>query len=143
MAAVIMNRRERLVAKLEELFFHFRGSMISNLDACNLHDKGVDSCQFDLIEETNRGSMYFQPMSQERLDTLDKRPRFEELHFENDDVFPSDNNADEVKSAVYAQLCRFDEEVEFEEDLRSAIEFTSWKQVGLVHLVKPVFSTVD
>ena len=58
-----MNRRQKLIRKLEELFLHFRGSMVSNFDASDLEGQGVDSCQFDLIEETSRGSMYFQAMS--------------------------------------------------------------------------------
>ncbi|KAF7505781.1 hypothetical protein GJ744_000452 [Endocarpon pusillum] len=72
MSTTSMDRRQELFKKVEALFVYFRSSVVSNLPADELHCRAVDICQFNLIEETNRGSMYFQLMSQEHLDTFDE-----------------------------------------------------------------------
>ena len=138
-----MNRREKLVRKLEELFLHFRKCMVSNIDANELNDQGVDSCQFNLVEETRSGSMYFQPMSQECMNTLDKRPEFEEISYGEDDSWPSEDDAHWARVAITDQLRRQKDEPKKVEDLWSAIEFTSWEEIGLVHLIKTGLCTLD
>ena len=64
-----MDKREQAIRKLEDLFLPFRSSLVTTPGAEELHYQGIDSCQFDLIAETNHGSMSFRPMSKERLDT--------------------------------------------------------------------------
>jgi hypothetical protein len=127
-----MNRREQLAAKIEDLFLYFQSSMVSNFDARELHYQGVDSCQFNLIEETNRGSIYFQPMSQERLNTLDERADFKELPFDEDGGWPTEDDALLVHRAIFERLYHYN--VGMEGDLRSVYEFTSWEPIGSVHL---------
>lgn len=78
--------------------------------------------------------MYFRPMSQERFDTLDTRPDFKEIPFDEDDGSPTEDDAYMVQGAINEQLSCFKDEVETEQDLRRAYEFTSWKPVGLVTL---------
>lgn len=117
--------------------------MVSNIDANELYDQGVDSCQFSLVEETKWGSTYFQPMSQERVNTLDKRPDFEEIPFHKKDRWPSEDDAHWVRVAITDQLRRQNDEPKEVEDLWSAIESTSWEEVGLVHLIKTALCTVD
>jgi hypothetical protein len=118
--------------------------MVSTFDASQLLGQDVDSCQFDLVEETSRGSMYFQPMSQERLDTLHKRPDFKEIPFAaEDDGWPSEHDAYWVQDTINEQLDRQKYEPETMEDLWTALEFTSWERVGLVHLTHVVLYIVD
>lgn len=51
------------------------------LEATSLADLRVDASLFDLKEETERGGAHYMPMSQKRLDSLDKQP-CKELLFE-------------------------------------------------------------
>lgn len=117
--------------------------MVSHFDASELYHQGVDSGQFNLVEETIRGSMYFQPISQERLDTLDKRPDFKEILFDEDDGYPTEDDCYMIQKTINDQLCRSQYEPETEEDSRRAYEFTSWEPVGLVHLLRPVLYKVN
>ena len=127
-----MDRREQLSRKLEDLFLHFRSSMVANPDAEDLYHQGVDSCQFNLIEETIQGSMYFRPMSLERLNTLDRRSDFKEIPFDADDGYPTENDAHGIQDAINEQLYPFVYGFRYEEDLPSADELASWEPVGLV-----------
>lgn len=104
--------------------------MVSNIAASELFDQGVDGCPFNLVEEATWGSPYFQPMSQECVNTLDKRPDFEEIPFGEDDSWPSEGDAHWVRVAITDQLDRQKDEPEDVEDLWRAIEFTSWEEVG-------------
>jgi hypothetical protein len=138
-----MDQRERVSRKLEDLFLHFRSSMVTNPDAEELHYQGVDSCQFNLIGETNQGSMYFGPMSQERLDTLDRRRDFTEILFEEEYAYPTMNNAHGIQDAINDQLRPFVYEVRYEEDLKKADELGSWEPDELVHLTKTALYLTD
>ena len=131
-----MDRREQLSVKLEHLYLYFRSSMVSNFEAEELQRQGVDSRQFSLVEETTWGSMYFRPMSQERLDALDKRPDFDTIPFDEDDSYPNEDDAYMVRDAINEQLLCSKYRAETEEDLWSAYEFTSWEPVGLVYRQK-------
>ena len=117
---ISMNIREQLLSKLNDLFLHFRSSMVSNFEADEFQPQGIDGCQFNLIEETTRGSLYL--MSQERLDTL-RRCDFE------DRDYPTGENARTVQDVVYHQLS------ENPVDIRRPYEFTSWERDGLVRLI--------
>jgi hypothetical protein len=73
---------------------------IAHLDVDELRFRGLDCCQFKLIEETIRGSMYSRPMPQERLDTLDRRPDFKEIPYDEDDSYPTKDSAYRVQDAI-------------------------------------------
>jgi hypothetical protein len=91
-----------------------------------LSEKGVDSYKFDLFEATAHGGMYFRPMSQERLDTLIKRPAKYRIPCWPDRGHPPEVDSHMVHDAVNDQLrCSRDEE-----DVRKAYESTSWEPVG-------------
>lgn len=134
MSTISMDRRQEMFKRLEVLFVYFRSSMVSNLQADELHSRGVDICQFNLVEETNRGSKYFRPMLQEHLDTFDMQPPIPRLSF--DDSYPTENDAYVIWRAIYDQLFCLGYPGENEGDILYAYEFTSWKPVGLVQLIR-------
>jgi hypothetical protein len=74
--------------------------MVANSDADELHFQAVDCCQFNPIEEKIRGGIYFRPMPQKRLDTLDRRPDFKEIPFDEDDSYPTEDPAYLVQDAI-------------------------------------------
>ncbi len=134
--------------------------MVSRFDADELRGQGVDSCQFDLVEETKRGSTYFQPMSQECLNTLDKRPDFEKISWDfessiigktsfgrfssgDGDRWPSENDAHWVRVAITDQLRRQKSVPNVVEDMWRAIDLTPWEEVVLVHLIKTALCALD
>lgn len=98
--------------------------------------------QFNLVEETICGSTYFRPMSQERLDTFDKRPDFKEILFDDDDCYPTEGIAYLIQDAIYEQLFPSEYEAENEEDLKRANGFTPWEPIRSVHLIKKVLYTI-
>ncbi len=99
--------------------------MRSNFDAAALSEKGVDSCRFDLKEETIRGGTYFRPMSQERLASLTKRPDMPKMKLD-DLIGPgSSSNAYTIKAAINDQLRRSREY----DDMWTAYGTTQWEPV--------------
>lgn len=76
-----------------------------HLDDTLLQEMGVDPLLIDLEEETERGGPYFLPLSQEKIDALNKRAGF---CIEYDDPMdtPIHNfcDGDYVNSAFQSQL---------------------------------------
>ncbi len=95
-----------------------------NFDASELRCQGVDSCQ------TIRGSMYFAPMSQERLETLDKRPDFKENPFDQENGYPNEGDAHMIQDVINEQLRRSEYKAETEEDYRGHINSHHGSQSG-------------
>lgn len=135
---ISMKTREQLFTRLEDLFLHFQSSMVSNFDADDLSHHGVDSCQFNLMEETVRGSMHFRPMSQERLNTLHMQPDFEGILFDRDCGRPIESDSYMVQYAIIDQLFPFLYEIKAEVDSRKADSLISWEEAGSVHLARTV-----
>lgn len=69
--------RSQVYNRLKKGFNQFSDMMNVHLENTLLCEMGIDSMQIDLEEETERGGPYFLPMSQERMDSLNKRPEFD------------------------------------------------------------------
>lgn len=95
----------------------------AHLDDALLYELGVDHVQVDLEDETEQGGPYFLPMSQERMDNLDKRP---ELAITFDDEWSSSvwcyDDSDTVNMAYREQLYHSNDETAW-----SACGATHWK----------------
>ena len=75
------TRRGLLFQKLQTLYLDFETTLDQRFESNMLCERGVDAVQIDLVDETFKGGVYFQPMSQERLDSLEKRPAMYEIPF--------------------------------------------------------------
>lgn len=62
--------------RLKKAFNHLSSMLDAHLTDEILHTLAVDHVQVDLENETERGGPYFLPMSQECMDSLNKRPEF-------------------------------------------------------------------
>lgn len=84
--------------------------MNAHLEDTLLCELGVDQIQVDLEDETQRGGPYFLPMSQESIDSLDKRPEICITFDDGDDGDDEDllnspwDLSDAVHMAFQAQL---------------------------------------
>ena len=68
------KRRFESYTKLKYLYHAFRATLNPHLDASALVNMGVDVCNADLWEETTREGLYYLPMSQSRLQSVEDRP---------------------------------------------------------------------
>jgi hypothetical protein len=76
------SARSQVYKRLKRGFNQFSAMLDVHLEETLLHEMGVDSAQFDLEEETERGGIYFLPKSQECMDSLDQRSGFR-IDFDN------------------------------------------------------------
>jgi hypothetical protein len=101
--------------RLKKGFNRLSAMLSVHLEDTLLYEMGVDHIQVDLEDETERGGPYFLPMSQERIDALNRRP-------EVDITFDED-----WSSSVW---CFSDAEtvhLEFRNQLYSNIDESAWK----------------
>jgi hypothetical protein len=70
------SARSQVYKRLKKAFTRLSDMLNVHLEDTLLREMGVDPKQIDLEEETQRGGSYFLPMSQERMDSLNKRPEF-------------------------------------------------------------------
>lgn len=79
--------------------------MNAHLEDTLLCELGIDHIQVDLEDETQQGGPYFLPMSQESIDSLDKRPEFCITFDDDEDLSTSVwDLSDVVHMAIRAQL---------------------------------------
>lgn len=82
---------------------------------------GVDVMCIDLEEETKRGGPYFQPLSQQRVDSWDLRPEFRIAIDDEDSWGPwSFSDANVVHLALRGQLY-------YSEGLKQVWQDTRWE----------------
>lgn len=123
--------RSEVYKRLKKAFYRFSDSLDAHLDDALLYELGVDHVQVDLEDETEQGGPYFLPMSQERMDGLDKRPEFA-ITF--DDEWSSSvwcyDDSDTVNMAYREQLYRSNDETAW-----SACGATHWKYRWYVPMI--------
>jgi hypothetical protein len=111
-----------LSLKLWDIYCAARKQMQPQLSEEKLQSIGIDSLQFDLVEETVHGGPYFHPMSQERLSALDKRPDFKPIGFWEDDGRADGCDSAMVNAALFDQLNRSRDSEDWE-----ARDLTVWR----------------
>jgi hypothetical protein len=67
-------RQSDVYRRLKKGFYRLSDSLDTHLKDTLLCDMGIDHIQVDLEDETERGGPYFLPMSQERINALNRRP---------------------------------------------------------------------
>jgi hypothetical protein len=128
MPAAVNVRRDIMYKKLKAQFNLVSATLDPHLDLGTLAENGVDVAFVDLQRETQQGGPYFSPMSQERLESLDQRPRFDVSFWMEDEEWNySDGHI--LSGALGDQMLLSVEGARY-----SAIEMTKW------HLKMPVFS---
>jgi hypothetical protein len=89
-----------------------------------LYERGVDTAEFALTKATLEGGVYFLPMSQERLNSLDKRPPMYEIPF-SPVRYTSEADSYMVQAAIIDQINQSKDD-----DLWKALQHTEWELVG-------------
>jgi hypothetical protein len=67
-------RQADVYRRLKKGFYQLSDSLNTHLKDNLLCEMGIDHIQVDLEDETERGGPYFLPMSQERMNALNRRP---------------------------------------------------------------------
>jgi hypothetical protein len=118
-----MDRRRQLYAMLKETFLGLGSTLEPRMDESTLYEMGIDTTPYKLKEETEEGGMHFLPMSQTRLDTLEKRPLVRLSRWPRKRC--SMPAAYDVHREIISQLLDSKDE-----DLFRAYEYSQWEPMG-------------
>ena len=100
------SARDQVYKRLKKGFRQFLDMMTFHLDDSLLHEMGVDPILIDIEEETRTGGPYFLPMSQARLDSLERPSEESRIHFDDEFSDPDGDWSDAYYScnSIESQL---------------------------------------